>query len=83
LIQELVGPRVYLQESEFRAILRNEPRCWATAGGFMATPLDACNATLQLAQEVMAAQCIHPNSKVLGSPLLSYNSHRAEICNLL
>lgn len=83
MIQELVGPRVYLQESEFRAVLRNEPRCWATAGAFMATPLDACNATLQLAQEVMAAQRTHPNSKLPGSPLLSYRPYRVEICNLL
>ncbi|BDA40940.1 hypothetical protein COCOBI_01-5940 [Coccomyxa sp. Obi] len=48
-------PWMCLQKAEFGAILHNEPRCWATAGAFMEAHA-AITATLQLAQDFMAAQ---------------------------
>ncbi|CAL8466772.1 g6308 [Coccomyxa elongata] len=47
-------PWICLQEAEFGAILHNEPRFWATAGAFMEVHA-AITATLQLAQDFMAA----------------------------
>lgn len=72
-----LGRRMRLQEAEFRAILRNEPRCWATAGAFMEAPA-VIAATLELAQEVMAAQHTHNPGECLSpavSSLMSTTVH--------